>query len=279
MGDGSEEIQRILRAKNFYDILGVPKNVDEDELRRKYKKLALTCHPDKCQHPQAEEAFKALGKAWSTISDPQKRAQYDRYGEDGVNRAASRGGGGHGEAYPPEDIYDIFAQMFGADIVHGQRHYTHQRGRARRPQHQQMQQTPMQLVQVLPILLFFLVYFLFSFGLNDRQAPYSLHRDQEMGFTQKRTTKHHKIPYFVQSSFRKEYGHEPVLQQVEQQVFQTYKNHLNRRCKFEQREKYQKQQRASFYTGKERQEMLEKAQRHSTQSCDDLQNLINKFGY
>uniref|UniRef100_A0A7S1NPE4 J domain-containing protein n=1 Tax=Eutreptiella gymnastica TaxID=73025 RepID=A0A7S1NPE4_9EUGL len=288
MGDGSEEIQRILRAKNFYDILGVPKNVDDDDLKRKYKRLALACHPDKSTHPKAEEAFKAVGKAFGTLSDPQKRAQYDRFGEEGVQEGMRHRhhGGAHGAEMYPEDIYDIFAQMFGADVreMHGRRQQAWARAQRRQNAGQtaaeQQLQNRMQLLQVLPILLFFLLYFLFSFGANERRSVFSLHMDQEQGYTHKRKTKVHNIPYYVQPNFRREYsGHDGILSQVEQQVYASYKGHLNRRCKFEQREKIQMQQRAGFYSGSEKQKMLDKAARHSTASCDDLQDLINKFGY
>lgn len=275
MGDEDQEIKRILRTKNLYEILGVPKNVDDDELRRRYKRLALTCHPDKCKHPQAEEAFKAVGKAFSTLSDAQKRSQYDRYGEEGMQNVRTRQG-----EMQPEDIYDVFAQMFGADPnhMHGQRFAY----RARRPQTQEPHplQNTMQLFQVLPLIIFFLVYFLFSLG-NDQSSPYSLHIDQDHGYSIRRKTKDHRIPYFVQPSFAQEYGRSPVsLQHIEEHVFEAYKQHLGRRCRYEQREKTAMQERAmKFYKGNEQRNMLDKAQKLQMPACDELNRLLSNYGY
>uniref|UniRef100_A0A7S4GBK5 J domain-containing protein n=1 Tax=Eutreptiella gymnastica TaxID=73025 RepID=A0A7S4GBK5_9EUGL len=286
MSDDDEVIQRILRSKNLYDILGAPKTADEDDLRRKYKKLALTCHPDKCKHPKAEEAFKAVGKAWATLSDPQKRAQYDRYGEEGVRE---NGGGPryhHAEELHPEDVFDIFAQMFGADIRDMQgRRYTNRQHPGRRAQHHHQQQqspmqNPMQLFQVLPIIIFFLVYSLFSIGSHDRASPFSLHEDHDHGYTVRRRTKEHRIPYWVQSTFTKDFRDPYIIQNLEHQVYQSHKGHLHRRCNFEQKEKFTMRQRANrFYSGQERIDLLDKADRMPTKSCDELQKLINKYGY
>ncbi len=78
--------------------------------------MALKLHPDKNAAPHADEAFKAVGLAYATLSDSQKRAIYDRYGdEDPDNRGGGGGGGGggpaahfHGQDVSPEDIFNMF---------------------------------------------------------------------------------------------------------------------------------------------------------------------------
>jgi DnaJ homolog subfamily B member 12 len=78
--------QRVLRNKAqggrgaHYRVLQLDRNCSEADIKKAYRKLALKLHPDKNAAPHAAEAFKAVGLAYATLSDPQKRNQYDRYG-------------------------------------------------------------------------------------------------------------------------------------------------------------------------------------------------------
>ena len=69
----------------YYELLGVKKNATNDELKKAYRKKALKEHPDKGGDP---EKFKDISKAHETLSDPQKRAAYDKYGEDNIKKGA-----------------------------------------------------------------------------------------------------------------------------------------------------------------------------------------------
>ena len=63
--------------KNYYEILGVPKDADESQLKKAYRKLALQYHPDKNpDDPSAEEKFKEVSEAYDVLRDPEKRASY-----------------------------------------------------------------------------------------------------------------------------------------------------------------------------------------------------------
>jgi curved DNA-binding protein len=66
--------------KDYYDVLGVPRDADQDEIRRAYRRLAREYHPDLNTDPDAEERFKELGEANEVLSDPDKRSRYDRLG-------------------------------------------------------------------------------------------------------------------------------------------------------------------------------------------------------
>ncbi|MER6471895.1 J domain-containing protein [Streptomyces collinus] len=69
-------------ARDFYEVLGVPRDADKDEIQRAYRKLARRYHPDVNKDPAAEERFKEINEAFSALSDPDQRARYDRFGED-----------------------------------------------------------------------------------------------------------------------------------------------------------------------------------------------------
>jgi molecular chaperone DnaJ len=94
--------------KDYYDILGVSKDASPDDLKRAFRQLALKYHPDRNpENKESEEQFKEINEAYSCLSDPQKRAHYDRFGSaDGL------GGGYSGTGFG--DIFeDIFGDFFG----------------------------------------------------------------------------------------------------------------------------------------------------------------------
>lgn len=97
---------------DFYEILGVSKNADKDEIKSAFRKLARQYHPDVNKAPDAEEKFKEMGKAYETLMDDDKRALYDRYGEDGLRNAGFDNGGPFAGGFG--DLNDIFNSFFGS---------------------------------------------------------------------------------------------------------------------------------------------------------------------
>ena len=69
-------------ARDFYEVLGVPRNADQSEIQRSYRKLARTHHPDVNKDPSAEARFKEISEAYDVLSDPDLRKRYDAFGED-----------------------------------------------------------------------------------------------------------------------------------------------------------------------------------------------------
>jgi molecular chaperone DnaJ len=96
--------------RDYYEILGVSRGCDDAALKSAFRKAAMEHHPDRNQGCTKSEArFKELNEAYSVLSDPQKRAAYDRFGHAGVNG----NGAGPGGAQGFNDIHDIFNEVFG----------------------------------------------------------------------------------------------------------------------------------------------------------------------
>src|ERR1700742_1318792 len=125
--------------QDFYQALGVPRNADQDQIQRAYRKLARTYHPDVNSDPAAEDRFKEISEAYDVLSDPQTRRRYDAFGPDfrqvpedvdpdewrrrradagaGQTRGFRSGGsrGGDGSIFSGADIHleDVLGDIFG----------------------------------------------------------------------------------------------------------------------------------------------------------------------
>ncbi len=96
---------------DYYEILEVSRDASKDEIKSAFRKKARTLHPDVNKAPDAEEKFKELGKAYETLMDDNKRATYDRYGEDGLKNAGFDTSGPFAGGFG--DLNDIFNSFFG----------------------------------------------------------------------------------------------------------------------------------------------------------------------
>lgn len=105
-----------MAKKDYYDILGVSREADDQQIKAAYRKLALSHHPDRNpNNPDSEEKFKEAAEAYSILSDPQKRSTYDRFGHQGLQGAAQPG-------FDPNafsDFSDILGDFFGFGDLFG----------------------------------------------------------------------------------------------------------------------------------------------------------------
>jgi len=255
--------------KPHYRVLGVDTTASDTELKKAYRKKALQLHPDKNSAPGSDEAFKAVGLAYATLSDPQKRAIYDRYGEEDPD---NRGGAGmrtrgagfprgpNGQEMSPEDIFNMFfGGMAGSGMGGGAafggpgfRVYTtgfgpggfHAPHAARQRGHQQHHQQQehsswAHLVQLIPIFILFFISF-FSFpGSHETGAghtggsPYfSLtHVPPFVNPLYTKTTPVKDIPYFVSDKYLRTMQRDRYqLAQIERMVERSYEKYLQGEC-------------------------------------------------
>mmetsp|Transcript_19654 Transcript_19654/g.42313 ORF Transcript_19654/g.42313 Transcript_19654/m.42313 type:complete len:454 (+) Transcript_19654:190-1551(+) len=267
-----EIVSVVLKAKEggrgaHYRVLGIEASADEAAIKKAYRKLALKLHPDKNSAPHSDEAFKAVGLAYATLSDSQKRAIYDRYGdEDPDNRGGGMGGGGmrhrggnmhfHGQDVSPEDIFNMFfgggmpqgggggvrfhSTGFGPGFAFGGMHPN--MARAQQQQRQQQQQqgdsgSMGQLIQLLPLLLIMLLSFFNMPGDSATGTGGSRYFSLTpvKPFTNPVATKLSTvkdIPYYVSDQFlRTVHRDRYQLSQVERMVERSYERYLVDECK------------------------------------------------
>ena len=111
--------------KDFYEALGVARTDNEEEIRRAFRKKAMEFHPDRNKSEGAEDKFKEINEAYQVLSDPKKRAQYDRFGRAGVGS-----NGGQDRPFDGFDVFGGFGDIFDSffDDVSGRRERQAQRG-------------------------------------------------------------------------------------------------------------------------------------------------------
>ena len=101
--------------RDYYEVLGVSRTTSADEIKRKYRKLAMQNHPDKApadKKQEYEERFKEMSEAYAVLSDSEKRAQYDRFGHAGIDGRYS-----HSDIFQGVDFSSVFHDIgFGGSI-------------------------------------------------------------------------------------------------------------------------------------------------------------------
>lgn len=126
-------VKKVLKCKDFYEVLAVSKDSTDAQIKKAYKKLALQLHPDKNSAPGAVEAFKKVGNAVSILTDTEKRKHYDLYGpEEAVTRSNRQSNGGHSEYYDydsyysAEDVFNMYFSGFQNQHMHNSRRFRRQ---------------------------------------------------------------------------------------------------------------------------------------------------------
>lgn len=172
-------VKAILRAKDHYEVLSVSENCTQDDIKRSYRKRAAIVHPDRNGHPKATEAFQKLADAYNTLSDNNKRAQYDQSRQMNKNFESFTGNGGGSPSFRTYtqgpcgftfttysgDYYyndDILRAFFGhPGHVFTNAHYHRRAYREQKRRERQVSSNTFQgltsILLLIPILAFFLL--------------------------------------------------------------------------------------------------------------------------
>jgi molecular chaperone DnaJ len=115
----------VANKRDYYEVLGLERNATEDEIKKSFRRLAKQYHPDANKEKGAEARFIEINEAYEVLSDPQKRAAYDRFGHAATSGSA--GGAGFGDFAAYSTINDIFETFFSG-ATSTQRRSSSQRG-------------------------------------------------------------------------------------------------------------------------------------------------------
>ena len=100
--------------RDYYEVLGINKTADDEEIKKAYRRMAKKYHPD--MNPgdkEAEAKFKEVNEAYAVLSDPEKKQIYDQYGHDGLDSSGGGQGFGGFGGFGGVDFGDIFGSFFG----------------------------------------------------------------------------------------------------------------------------------------------------------------------
>lgn len=272
-----EAVKKIKKCKDFYEILGVEKDATENDLKKAYRKLALQMHPDKNKAPGATEAFKAIGKAFATLSDADKRKKYDLYGPEEETSSRSSSNSNYYETeVSPEELFNMF---FGGgfpsnnlyrhrDNVYRQHSHHHHNNRNayhfQRQEHVSNDASYTLLLQLAPILLLVFLSILSSFLVSE--PMYSLQQSDKYSISKK--TSNLNIPYYMKKDYVLDGRAE--LRRIERQVEEEFISNLRNNCWRERSYKENMLWKARNYADAK---LYDKASKMETPSCDRLQEI------
>ncbi|XP_069500280.1 dnaJ homolog subfamily C member 18-like [Ambystoma mexicanum] len=280
-------VQRVIRSsRSHYETLGVREDVSEEELKRAYRKLALRFHPDKNHAPGATEAFKAIGRAFAVLSNPERRRRYDEHGDD--EKEACKPAQARAYTEPadmtPEELFNLF---FGGHFPAGKAHMFSNGAASARPTRQQRprqrfrtEKPPTRaednrsqsgysvLLQLLPVLVLVVVSVVAQ--LMAHSPPYSLFQKSSVGHTIPRETQALGVPYYVDRNFKQAYRGSS-LQELERAIEKDYIDYVQTSCWKEKQQKADLSNLARLYRDER---LKQKAESLKLEHCDKLAHVM-----
>jgi len=283
---------KINKCKTYYAILELDNHeADEGKIKKAYRKLALKMHPDKNAAPGASEAFKKLSAAYATLSDAQKKRDYDVTDLDITKSSnTSSGGGGmrrRGGHYQRGGYYefdefdnaeDIFNLFFGGGLNGAHMRQRHFRAQAQRQAHQREREQHYHetnsgfglLLQLAPLLLIMVMSLLTNLLTPD--PPYSLSYTSD--YRLKRTTENLNVPYYTMKNFESKYragtrDYNNLMHQIES----DYKDRVRNSCFQEQQNKETLLRKGQFFRD---QRWIDQAKNMKLTNCEKLEELRKK---
>eukprot|EP01090_Pellita_catalonica_P018439 TRINITY_DN5958_c0_g1_i1.p1 TRINITY_DN5958_c0_g1~~TRINITY_DN5958_c0_g1_i1.p1 ORF type:complete len:232 (-),score=25.01 TRINITY_DN5958_c0_g1_i1:429-1097(-) len=206
------EVDRILASRHdYYKVLGVGKGASSAEIKKAYRKLALKYHPDKNSHPKAEEAFKCISQAFSTLHDTDKRRRYNSDPQGFATGSSPRAQHAyHATAMNPDDLFEMFFSQFARPQGRQNNYYQYrtynygprqQRRRHADPRRRPPQQTSgFSWVHIVPLILLCVVGLLSSFGAPSQYKNYSFEKSRV--YKIQRKTQQLGVPFFCKKGCR-----------------------------------------------------------------------------
>ncbi|XP_060520570.1 dnaJ homolog subfamily B member 12 isoform X2 [Cylas formicarius] len=271
-----EGVKRIRSCKDYYEILQISKDATDSEIKKSYRRIALQMHPDKNKAPGADEAFKAVGNAVAVLTDPEKRKQYDLYGNEEDRPQRSHNYNTYSRGFEADvNAEELFNMFFGSGFT-GSNVYVRRGGRWQRQttgsqqEHRHREQNSFSaFIQLLPIIIAILLSMASSFFISD--PAYSLQANSKYPIM--RRTQNMQIPYYVKENFHSEY--QGSVKRLEMSVEEDYVTGLRHQCYREKTYRDSMIWKARNFGDRD---LYQNAQNLKMPSCDKLQDLQRTHG-
>ncbi|KAH9940849.1 DnaJ-domain-containing protein [Epithele typhae] len=303
-------VERVRKCKvtEYYEILSLKKDCEEVEVKKAYRKLALALHPDKNGAPGADEAFKMVSKAFTVLSDPQKRAAYDSHGSDPESRFSgmssssgrappgfARGEGFEGEINP-EELFNMFfgggmngggfggPGVFSASFGPGGFRTTRMRTNMRPEQQQQAAEPRSMWIQLLPLFILFAFSLLPSLFTSSPAPDLRFSFSPSSRYNLERTTNGLNVKYHVNSvefsghpiaaELARNDNSQPHLRRFESNVERAYTQDLYAQCQrgLDRKQRREDQEVGIFGIGTDWKK-VEQIKAEPIESCDKLRQM------
>ncbi|XP_034102272.1 dnaJ homolog subfamily B member 1 [Drosophila albomicans] len=226
-------VQKVLRCRSHYEVLRISHHATYSEVKRAYKRLALRLHPDKNRAPGADEAFQRINEAADTLTDNQKRIDYNMLTVIGDCFGARKRRWSSGEADEDDEVEEYAEQMeaeFDAEEEYSQqRRPSYQPANQRVPQSQSLYQTEQLVIGLAASVVFIVITLQYmAKAPNFSFTPTSTHSVQL-------TSSINQVPYFVTPEFASSEQTPEQLQRMEEQIEEMYLTDLKYSCKQERK--------------------------------------------
>ena len=269
-----KKCKEFLKKKDYYDLLNIPKTATQEEIKKAYKKQAIKFHPDKNRSKLAGECFKKISEAYQCLSNEEKKAFYDKYGNEEEFRQKYYAS--HQNYEQEMDPYDIFDILFGNDPrMRGRR-------RNRNAQFNNVNFVEFKkyhlLVVFVPVIAMILLELIPNIYKFIKGPPlYQFQRNSVYNI--KKKTKINKIEFFVREKFIEKYPKYEDYRDLEGNIEKEYLSFLYEKCEEVIQQKNTLQYYIAFsYSMSERKRLkreLESLNYHYCSSYNDLRSKIN----
>ncbi len=275
IGNNSEDkiCKELLKKKDYYDILNIKKDANENEIKRGYKKQAIKFHPDKNHSKLAEECFKKISEAYQCLSNPEKKEFYDKYGNE--EEFKQKYYQANHRYYQEEmDPFEAFNMFFGNGFFPNRgRNFYWEDGNSNANREQVRNRST--ILQFMPIIFIFLIYILPNLSFLFESKPlYQFTRDST--YNHKRRTSINGIEFYVGDKFIKKYPKMKDFKILEPSIEKEYLGYLYEDCSNVINYKNQLQYYISMsYSSYQKNIYKRKMDQLNFSSCQKYNNLVN----
>ena len=272
IGDNNEDkiCKELMKKKDYYDILNISKDATPEQIKKGYKKQAIRFHPDKNHSKLSTECFKKISEAYQTLSDPEKKSFYDKYGneQEFKEKYFQRHHTHYQEEMDPFEAFNIF---FGNGFFPGGRYHFRTDFEPRQGGNMNARS---KILQFIPLFFLLFIYIIPNLTFLFESKPlYQFTRDSS--YNHKRKTSRNGVEFYVGEKFIKKYPKMNDFKSLEPTIEKEYLEYLYDDCSSIINYKNRLQYYMSIsYSSYEKKEYRRKMDQLNFSSCQKYNSLV-----